>query len=349
MLEAGRIFGIEFSQNCSITWASAAKFNVTSFWETQLMKLPIQVIHGFIPTIFALLIATIGTGLLSADEPKMHKVMADGHPLAVWEKTAESPKAVVLLLHGRTWSSVPDFDLQVDGEELSLMDGLVERGYAVYALDARGYGKTPRDESGWLTPDRASKDVAVVLKWLAERHPKLKPPVLFGWSMGSMVAQLCGQRNPKLMSGVVLFGYPFDPANFLRELTVGPEPTEPKRRVNTAEAAASDFITPNSISQKAIDAYVKSCLAFDPVRVDWRDQGQWVELDPAKLNVPVLLIQAEFDPLAKTDTHARFFTKLATSDRQWVVIPGGDHAAFMETPRPLFLHVLGSFIDRWEK
>ena len=47
--------------------------------------------------------------------------------------------------------------------------------------------------------------------------------------------------------------------------------------------------------------------------------------------------------------HAKLFTRLATSDRQWVVIPGGDHAAFMETPRPLFLHVLSSFIDRWAK
>lgn len=306
------------------------------------MKLPNQVISGFIPTMFALLIAT---GLLPADEPKMNKVMADGHPLAVWEKTAESPKAVVLLLHGRLWSSVPDFDLQVEGEELSLMDGLVNRGFAVYALDARGYGKTPRDETGWLTPDRASMDVAIVLQWLAKRHPTLEPPVVFGWSMGSMVAQLTAQRNPKLVSSVVLFGYPLDP---FKEL-VFPDPPEPIKHVNTAEAAASDFITPNSISSKAIKAYVEACLASDPVRVDWRKHAQWSKLDPAKLDVPVLLIQAEFDPLAKTDTHARFFTKLATSDRQWVVIPGGDHAAFLETPRPLFLHVLGSFIDRWEK
>ena len=45
--------------------------------------------------------------------------------------------------NGRTWSSVPDFDLQVPGESLSFMDGLNALGYAVYALDARGYGRDP--------------------------------------------------------------------------------------------------------------------------------------------------------------------------------------------------------------
>ncbi len=252
----------------------------------------------------------------------------------------------MLLLHGRTWSSIPNFDLEVPGEELSLMDGLTKRGYAVYAMDARGYGKTPRDETGWLTPDRASKDVAAVLEWLSQRHPHLQRPVLFGWSYGSMVSQLCVQRNSQLVSGVVLFGYPTDPD---AKPPKRPEPVNPARKINTAEAAASDFITPGSISQEAIEAYVEAALAADPVRVDWRELSQWVELDPAKVNVPVLLMQGELDPLAKTNSHAKLFTRLATSDRQWVVIPGGDHAAFMETPRPLFLHVLSSFIDRWAK
>ena len=289
--------------------------------------------------------STLDSESVLADEPKMHAVMASGHPLAVWEKSAETPTAVVLLLHGATWSSVPDFDLQVEGEELSLMDGLVGHGYAVYALDARGYGKTPRDDSHWLTPDRAAKDVAAVLRWLAMRHPKHKSPIVFGWSMGSMVAQLSVQRNPELVSGVVFFGYPIDPA---RRLDFGPAPIEPRRHVNTADAAASDFITPDSISSKAIKAYVEACLAADPIKVDWRKHSQWNELDPGKLNVPVMLIQGEFDPLARTGAQSRLFTQLATSDRQWVVIPGGDHAAFLETPRSLFLHVLGGFVSRWQ-
>ncbi len=105
------------------------------------------------------------------DDSKMLTVEVEGHPMAVWEKLPDSPPtAVVLLLHGRTWSSIPDFDLQVPGEKLSLMDGLTAQGFAVYALDARGYGKTPRDDSGWLTPNRAEADVAAVLTWIGKRR-----------------------------------------------------------------------------------------------------------------------------------------------------------------------------------
>ncbi len=72
----------------------------------------------------------------------------DGHPNAVWEKRPADPVGVLLLIHGRTWSGIPDFDLRVEGEELSLMDRLAEAGYAVYAQDLRGYGVTQRDSTG---------------------------------------------------------------------------------------------------------------------------------------------------------------------------------------------------------
>ena len=75
-----------------------------------------------------------------------HTVKADGHPLAVWSKVPDQRNRVVILLHGRTSSTLPDFDLQVPGEALSRMDALYERGDAVYGLDLRGYRGTPRDE-----------------------------------------------------------------------------------------------------------------------------------------------------------------------------------------------------------
>ncbi|MGZ3464980.1 MAG: alpha/beta hydrolase, partial [Gemmatimonadaceae bacterium] len=72
-----------------------------------------------------------------------HTVTVDGHPIAVWEKRSPHARRNLLLVHGRTWSSIPDFDLHVPGENLSVMDALVARGYDVYAIDLRGYGATP--------------------------------------------------------------------------------------------------------------------------------------------------------------------------------------------------------------
>ena len=105
---------------------------------------------------------------LAADKAELqrHTVVADGHPIALWEKSAAGASEAILLVHGRTWSALPDFDLQVEGEELSLMDGLVAEGYAVYAVDLRGYGATPRDDTEWLTPNRAADDVAIIVAWI---------------------------------------------------------------------------------------------------------------------------------------------------------------------------------------
>lgn len=269
-------------------------------------------------------------------------VSSDNHPITVWEKSHPEATETILLVHGRTWSAIPDFDLQVEGEELSLMDGLVEQGYSVYAIDLRGYGATPRDSTGWLTPDRSAKDINNVLRWMTREQTWERPPHLFGWSMGSTLSHLATQRNPGLVSSLTLFGYWRDSD---QQFPAEPEDyPEPARAATTAEAAASDFITPGSISQKAIDTYVKVALEADPIRTDLRRYDQFNELDPAKVTVPTLILQGEFDPIGPTETQAKLFTRLGTSHKTWIVIEGGDHAAFMETPRGYFIHSLVNFI-----
>ncbi|MCI0516960.1 MAG: lysophospholipase [Woeseiaceae bacterium] len=277
-----------------------------------------------------------------AAERVRHTVLADGHPLALWEKSATAAEEAVLLVHGRTWSAIPDFDLQVEGEDLSLMDGLVAHGYAVYAVDLRGYGESPRDDTGWLTPDRAAADIGLVLEWIAEHRNYRVKPHLFGWSMGSTNALLLAQRRPELIASLTLFGFWYD---LDTDLPADEPGITPQRLRNTAEAAASDFITPGSISRKAIDAYVTVSLAADPVKTDLRHNDHYNALDPAKVATPTLVIQGEFDPIAPTDYQQKLYTRLGTGHKQWVSVPGGDHAAFMETPRAYFIDELVTFMN----
>lgn len=288
--------------------------------------------------LFALVLAQVS--LAQQTDALRHTVMADGHPIAVWEKSVSNPKGHILLHHGRTWSSIPDFDLQVPDESLSLMDGFNDMGYSAWAMDARGYGATPRDSSGWTTPDRAAQDMATVLDWLQERNG-VKTNV-WGWSYGSMVAQLTAQRYPDAIRSLSLFGYPTDPDVIFPEDT---NASNPEERVNTAEAAASDFIVPGSISKNAIAVYVEAALAADPIRADWNQLQQWNALDGAALSMPTLLLQGEFDPLASTAAHARFFTSVANPNKQWVVLAGGDHASLLETPRARLIKATIDFIE----
>lgn len=289
-----------------------------------------------------LLFSLIALSTAFSAELVRHTVLADGHPMALWEKSAKAAAEPILLVHGLTWSAIPDFDLLVEGEDLSLMDGLADAGYAVYAVDLRGYGQTPRDGSEWLTPDRSAKDLAIVLEWITKRHDWKTKPHLFGWSLGSTRSLLLAQRHPELIASLTLFGYPFDPDHVF-------PPDEPgiqaKKKSNTERAAASDFITPGSISRKAIEAYVELALKFDPVKVDLRHWDHYNELEPKRIITPTLILQGQFDPIAKTENQARLYTRLATAHKQWTTIPGGDHAAFMETPRDYFIHVLVGFLE----
>lgn len=282
------------------------------------------------------------TSILTENTLLKHTVLSDGHPMALWEKKADSAKGLILLVHGRTWSAVPDFDLQVEGEDLSLMDGMVEQGYSTYAVDLRGYGETPRDSTEWASPNKAAKDILNILNWISVENNNKKVH-LFGWSMGSTLSLLATQKNAKDIASLTLFGYWQD-----LDIKLPETPNiQLQKSINTAENAASDFITLGSISQKAIDTYVKMALEYDPIRVDWRFVSQYNSIDPSLITTPVLILQGEFDPIGPTERQVKLFTRLKTANKSWVVISGGDHAAFMETPRNYFIHSFSEFISRF--
>lgn len=286
---------------------------------------------------------TTNTTNNSKKELVKHTVLSDGHPMAVWEKKVKNAKGIILFVHGRTWSGIPDFDLQVEGEDLSLMDGLTEQGYSTYAIDLRGYGGTPRDNSEWASPNIAADDILHVLRWISMKNDNQKVH-LFGWSMGSTLSLLATQKNSNNIASLTVFGYWQD---LDYRIPKTPNITLQKN-INTAKNAASDFIVPGSISQKAINTYVKMALKHDPIRVDWKNKHEYNAIDPSLITIPVLILQGEFDPIGPSDRQAKLFNRLKTADKSWIVISGGDHAAFMEKPRKHFIHSFTQFINRFD-
>ena len=308
--------------------------------------------HLFKQTLIVLLLLTIAACGVNNKTVKTagkstlvkHNVVSQGHPMALWQKSAIKPKGIILFIHGRTWSAIPDFDLQVEGEDLSLMDGMVEQGYTTYALDLRGYGSTPRDNSQWNSPNKAAQDILNILHWISVKHNNKKVH-LFGWSMGSTLTLLATQKNPKDIASLTVFG-------FWKDLdAIIPKDSKDfklKKSTNTAKNAASDFIVPNSISQNAIDTYVNMALKHDPIRADWRHQSQYNNINPSVITTPVLILQGEHDPIGPTEKQAKLFTRLRTANKSWIVISGGDHAAFMEKPRAYFIHSFTQFINQFD-
>lgn len=306
-----------------------------------------------LPVAIALLSAAAPSSAQPTRVLERREVRVDGHPMSVWSKRPPTPvSGSILLVHGRTWSARPNFDLRDAGNRVdaSLMDALVARGYAVYALDLRGYGGTPRDSSGWLTPDRAERDVSAVLDWVrarevagngSRRRVPARKPVLLGYSRGALVAVLVAQRNPDKLAGLVLYGFP-DPRGALATV---PDPAVPPRLRTTAQAAGEDFISPAVTPAGVKEAYVRVATTMDSIRVDWRLDSQLAAIDPAKVRVPTLLLSGERDPYANAWNHPAFFARLGTPERWLVMLPGADHVAHLET-QGAFVNALVAFVAR---
>lgn len=280
---------------------------------------------------------------VGADQPNQYIVTVDDHPVSVWSRVANPPKHTILLVHGRTWSALPDFDLQTPEQNRSIMRALANYGFATYAIDLRGYGATPRNADGWNTPNQAANDVAQVLQWIAQRHPRLNKPVLLGWSMGSVVAQLTAQQHSDLISDLILYGYPRDPA---ATASIPPTPSTAPREINTRERAIGDFISPQITSQSLVDAYVMAALKADPIRADWKQLEDYRALNPTLVKNPTLLIHGERDPLTPMAAQSHMFMSLGNPDKQWVVLAGGDHAAMLEDTQAAFIAAIHAFVSR---
>ena len=278
---------------------------------------------------------------------RVEVVANDGHKLVLWSKRpAGTPKGEIVLLHGRTWSSLPNFDLQVRGQHLSIMDAFVAKGFAVYALDQRGYGATPRDSSQWITPSRAAGDARDVLTWIGEREKSATPPVLFGYSQGSMTSMLTALRDASGMSALVLYGFPID-LSMARAMAakLPPDTASLARRRTTVTGAEEDFITPESTPAGVKDAYARAAVSADPIRTDWRNEREFATMDAAALHVPVLLINGERDPYASRANLPAFMAAVSGVDRQWTVLAHADHAAHLERQRE-FVDAVVSFLER---
>jgi pimeloyl-ACP methyl ester carboxylesterase len=115
---------------------------------------------------------------------------------------------------------------------------------------------------------------------------------------------------------------------------------------NTAEAAASDFISPAVTPQPVIRAFVEQALKADPIRIDLKNDAEFNVLQPDRVTVPTLVMYGQQDPGVSDTDAGKFFAKLAAGHREMVVLPGADHAAHLEDTHDMWISAIVSFLNR---
>src|SRR3954469_22355501 len=111
--------------------------------------------------------------MMVASDPGIEIFVRNKRPASL---TTFRPERTVLYVHGATYPASTAFDLKLDGQ--SWMDYIAARGYDVYLLDLRGYGKSTRppemaQDAAAHPPivrgDTAAKDVGAVVDAILAR------------------------------------------------------------------------------------------------------------------------------------------------------------------------------------
>jgi pimeloyl-ACP methyl ester carboxylesterase len=272
----------------------------------------------------------------------------------------------ILLLHGRTWSSVPVYHLlggnnaDSEHESRSLMESLKQRGLQPYCMDFRGFGGTPKDGTGCVEPLRCVLDAESVLEWITHRHGmeghcNMKNgcqsedlPALLGWSQGAMVAQLAAQKMAPLFSKLILYGSIYDPLiRFPRAPLYSTNRSNSTDEVimNDMDSAMEDFTIEGSIPPEPAYFFAKAALIADPVKAVWKHLYQFNNCDPGRIHVPTLVVAGDQDPYAPLHVQQDLFSNLGrASDRTWSILADADHAVHLLDGRSRFANIVTSFV-----
>jgi pimeloyl-ACP methyl ester carboxylesterase len=288
--------------------------------------------------------------------------------------TAFRPERTLLFVHGATYPAHTSFDLKLD--RLSWMDYVAARGYDVYLLDLRGYGKSTRpkemDDKPEANPplvrgDTAVKDIGAVVDFILKRR-NIARLDLMGWSWGTTLMATYTTQNAAKVERVVLYA-----PSWIRTtpslVVVPPGPTNAYRMVRREQALAR-WMTGVPEDKKAslipagwFDAWADATFASDPVGakmnppvlrapngviqdgLEYFGAGK-PYYDPAKITVPMLLIHAEWDRDTPTYMAQTLFPLLVNAPgKRYVQLAEGTHTIVMEKNRMKLFEAVQAFLD----
>ena len=289
------------------------------------------------------------------------------------DMTAFRPERTLLFVHGATYPANTSFDLRLDG--VSWMEHIAARGYDVYLLDLRGYGKSTRPKEMDEKPDAnppivrgvtAVKDISAVVDFILARRgiPRLN---LMGWSWGTTLMATYTTQNPGKVERLVLYA----PA-WIRttpSLSRAPGPLGAYRMV-ARDQAKTRWLTGVPEDKKAalipagwFESWADATFATDPVGARMtppvlrapngvqQDGDEFFSAgkpyyDPAKVTVPTLLVHAEWDRDTPGYMAQTLFPLLVNAPgKRYVLLPEGTHTIMLVKNRLMLFEAVQAFLD----
>ncbi|HWE79038.1 MAG TPA: alpha/beta hydrolase [Pseudolabrys sp.] len=277
--------------------------------------------------------------------------------LFLFEKCLGDPgktRGTILFVHGSSMAGQPTFDLQVPGRpDSSAMDHFARLGYDCWLVDMEGYGRSTKDRDNNAPIAMGADDCYAAALYIRKlRGPR--PLLVYGISSGALRAAMFAERHPELVARVALDAMVWTgegSATLEQRRKRLPEFIGKNRRPMDKAFIHSVFDRdhPDTAERHVIEAFADAVCALD----DSVPTGTYVDMcsrlpviDPEKITVPTLIMRGEHDGIASMDDLMKFFAKLATTDKQFTVMPGISHASFQQKNYMMVYHILASFFSQ---
>jgi pimeloyl-ACP methyl ester carboxylesterase len=281
-------------------------------------------------------------------------------------------KNIVLFVHGATFPASTSFDLALGG--FSWMDYIASRGFDVYLLDLRGYGRSTRPvemiQDPQLNPPivngaTALRDISTAITFILNRRNVSKLN-LIGWSWGATLMAAFAARAPSKVERLIQYGPPWicvppnsRPRKISAYRTLTRQQVEATWFEGVPQHRKADLMPPDWF-----EAWIESTWASDPMGArgsppfvrapngvlqdicDFHGAGK-PYYDPTKITAPTLLIFGQWDRDTPPYMARTLFLRLTNSPFcQIIELAESTHHVMLERNRLALFSAVQNFMGQ---
>ncbi len=277
--------------------------------------------------------------------------------LNIWRKRVGAPVAgekarpVLFMVHGSSNSARTSYDLQVPGQEFSMMDVFARNGFDVWTMDHEGYGYSSRS-SGNSDIKSGVEDLKLAAE-VVKRETGQSKAHFFGTSSGAIRAGAYAQAQPDRVDRLVLSAFTYkgtgSPTLADRSKQLDYYRTH-NTRLRDRKMIQSIF-TRDSLASSYDPAVINIMADAELKFGDQVPTGTYLDMtsnlplvDPVKVHAPTLLIRGDHDGIATVADLEDFFNQLPNGDRQFIIVTETAHNPTMGKNRFLYWHAVNAFL-----
>jgi acylglycerol lipase len=247
------------------------------------------------------------------------------------------PRAVVAICHGLNAHS---------GEYLWVGDQLAAAGFAVYALDLRGRGKSDGDR--FYVDDLADyvSDVAMLIELAKQREPGV-PVYLLGHSAGGVVSCIYTLDNQDKIAGLICEDFAFQtPApDFALAVVKGISHLAPHAHV--LKLHNEDFSRdPNVVKSKNEDPLLAHEVQPSATIAALARADERLKREFPLIELPVFMLHGTADKVTKPSGSQTFYDKAGSKDKTLKLYEGHYHDLLNDIGKEEVMSDILAWIDK---